>query len=87
VLEEGAMTIKHDGGSAFPQVETEKHYTTDPDVRSTGGMSLRDYFAAKVLASWIVAAPTLDAENEAHRDHLSSLAYAQADSMLKARAK
>jgi hypothetical protein len=70
-----------DGGPVYPIVH--------PDGKGVQyyGMSLRDYFAAKVLASWIVAAPTLDAENEAHRDHLSSLAYAQADSMLKERAK
>lgn len=67
-----------DGGPAFP--------VTGEDHRAWG-ISMRDYFAIKVLASWIIAAPTLDAEDESHRDKLSSLAYAQADSMLKERAK
>lgn len=71
------MMIKDDGGSAFPESIPSQ----------CGGMSLRDYFAAKVLASWIIAAPTLNGEDESHRDHLSSMAYAQADSMLAERAK
>ena len=48
---------------------------------------LRDYFAAKVMASWIVASQEFNGEEESHRDHLSSIAYAQADSMLAERAK
>lgn len=71
------MRIKDDGGSAFPE----------PIPSQCGGMSLRDYFAAKVMASWIVASQEFNGEEESHRDHLSSIAYAQADSMLAERAK
>lgn len=35
------MTVKDDGGSAFPE----------PNPSQCGGMSLRDYFAAKAMAS------------------------------------
>ena len=41
------MTMKHDGGPAFPQMETEE------DSFATiihGGMSLRDWFASQSLA-------------------------------------
>ena len=70
---------KNDGNQAFPSA----HFQDD----ELQGMSLRDYFAAKVLSAWIIAAPTLNGEDKGHRDHLSALAYAQADSMLAERAK
>lgn len=43
-----------DGGSAFPQIETDRAYDRDSDsvygnTCSYGGMSLRDYFAAAAL--------------------------------------
>lgn len=71
--------IKNDGNQAFPSA----HFQDD----ELQGMSLRDYFAAKVMASWIVASQEFNGEEESHRDHLSSIAYAQADSMLAERAK
>lgn len=70
-----------DGGSAFPQIETIRD---DPrlfgDLRSVGGMSLRDYFAAAALTgicikdSWL---PEATAE----------AAYRRADAMLAEREK
>lgn len=74
------MSDKDNGGMAFPMY-------FQGDVQPQGGMTLRDYFAAKVMASWIVASQEFNGEEESHRDHLSSIAYAQADSMLAERAK
>lgn len=77
---------KQDGGSAFPQVKTTKQYTTDPDIHSVGGMTLRDYFAAKAIQGLCVEAGKgtistfLDGAKVA-----AELAYAQADAMLAAR--
>lgn len=50
----------NDGGPAFPRVITEwdqQPGETDvtAKVTSVGGMTLRDYFAAKFAAAWVVA--------------------------------
>lgn len=48
------MSAQDDGGSAFPQVGSEQvgsHGEYHTEVSSYGGMTLRDYFAAKVLQS------------------------------------
>lgn len=37
----------NNGGSAFPEIKTTSTYTTDINIHSVGGMTLRDYFAAK----------------------------------------
>lgn len=74
------MIDKEDGGQAFPCAGSQHGYPV-------AGMTLRDFFAIKVAAAWIVAAPTLNGEDEEQRAHLSSIAYAQADSMLVERAK
>lgn len=52
---------------------------------SFNGMSLRDYFAAKAMQSWITAAPTLNGESKEHAEFLAAVAYLQADAMLKVR--
>ena len=78
------MTIKDDGGSAFPE----------PIPSQCGGMSLRDYFAAKAMQGMF--------SNDAllaryHNDGLVNMispevlavtaAYSMADAMLAERAK
>lgn len=80
-----------DGGPAFPAVFSEfcSHRETLTDVYSAGGMSLRDYFAAKAM-------PELLRDKFAQKDHrdqsivfsflgLAETAYELADAMLKAR--
>lgn len=72
------MSIKDDGGSAFPLTD---HFDEGNNYKcAEGGMSLRDYFAAKAVIGLI--------ENSAG-DHewLAKQAYAAADAMLKERAK
>ena len=49
------MTIKNDGGPAFPKIDTETVCSQgeyQDRVYSYGGMTLRDYFAAKALGGW-----------------------------------
>ena len=65
-----------DGGPAFPQ------YARDGETAmATGGLSIRDYFAAQVLAG-MAARPTLSV---APLEQLAARAYAEADAILRAR--
>jgi hypothetical protein len=77
---------KDDGGPAFPQIESrvERDYDNAPSYAvpySYGGMTLRDYFAAKCMAdvlghfSW----------DEPEIDKAAAFAFKLADAMLKAR--
>lgn len=73
-----------DGGSAFPEVS--EQYDIDRGahaVCSVGGMTLRDYFAAKAMQ--VIRA---DAEFLLRHDadQVADRAYELADAMLKARA-
>jgi len=74
------MTIKNDGGSAFPE----------PIPSQCGGMSLRDYFAAKAMAS---LTPVYWEDFESYGSGAELIkcqietAYEMADAMLKERAK
>lgn len=70
--------------SAFPEIKTEYNesiheYTNN--TYSTGGMSLRDYFAAKAMQG-ICADPTVAPPTP---DIVATIAYQVADAMLKAR--
>lgn len=80
-----------DGGPAFPHVYANGEYVTDQ------GMTLRDYFAAKVLqglssypdnSSWN---PTAEPDVEAWRAGLkkrdAEYCYSMADAMIAARKK
>jgi hypothetical protein len=67
-----------DGGPAFP---TEEFVGGFMDTRYRAGMSMRDYFAAKVIGG-ICADVNLDAWDT---EVLASKAYEMADAMLKAR--
>lgn len=50
------------------------------------GMGLRDYFAAKAMAAYLVS-PATAKEATDNADKCAEWAYLQADAMLKARAK
>ena len=64
----------NDGGSAFPE----------PNSAQCGGMSLRDYFAAKFYAAMIAGGywPI-----DSSREDQAHMAYVHADAMLAERAK
>lgn len=73
------MSEIFEGPYAFPfSLETQdKTY-------NCGGMSLRDYFAAKAMVGILIATARRDDKNY-NEDALASLSYTVADAMLKAR--
>lgn len=52
---------KDTGGSAFPEVFTDSRNGVS-DTYSAGGMTLRDYFAAKAMQAMIAKMPMYDVE-------------------------
>lgn len=83
----------NDGGPAFPVIETETPHAAGTtrwfDVRSVGGMSLRDYFGAQALqclpeGAWRDVIDDSDERRAAHA--LAEAAYSVADAMLAIRA-
>lgn len=79
------MSAINDGGPAFPVADYDHQTFAPKNIEETrrllSGMSLRDYFAAKVL-------PTIYDESlggPGWRDVVANEAYQLADAMLKAR--
>ena len=70
------MSNTNTGGPAFP-VTRDSHQPAH--IITASGMTLRDYFAAKVLQGFISRGGQYDGEFDAKR------AYAFADAMLKVR--
>jgi hypothetical protein len=68
------MNETNTGGPAFPQF-----VISNFGAHVEGGMTLRDYFAAKAMEGFISRGGNYDAEFDADR------AYVFADAMLKAR--
>lgn len=84
----------NDGGPAFPVIETEPRdvgvpggdCTTIADTYSSGGMTLRDYFAAKAMQSFMHGAVLPPGFDAAERLSFAGMrAYEMADAMLRAR--
>jgi hypothetical protein len=78
--------VEKDGGPAFPCYEPittlrESGYTED--LVPVGGMSLRDYFAARVLPAIVEGQGVY----EARYPTIAKAAYGLADAMLAARQK
>jgi hypothetical protein len=72
------MSNTNTGGPAFPAFE---HHAGYGQMLAVGGMTLRDYFAAKAMQSLILQSTGADFEiPDAAED-----AYSYADAMLKAR--
>lgn len=77
------MTIKTDGGPAFPMPEY-----LDIEGSRVWGISQRDYFAGKALHSVILTcANDTREEGETHESMFAKKAYAIADAMLEARVR
>jgi hypothetical protein len=73
---------RQDGGSAFPSFEAQDEWRGERYERVTypvGGMTLRDYFAASVLAGLVQSDADVDALWAAGE------AYKLADALLKTR--
>lgn len=83
---------------AFPEIQTspshDGHGDVYSDVYSSGGMSLRDYFAAKALltlcmtpAAFTAACETAKEAGMTNLEGIAKMSYELADAMLKAREK
>ncbi len=75
--------IKDHGGPAFPCVGYEAPEYGAHIMTVTGGMTLRDYFAAKAMQAGIAGCSTRG-ESMLYKD-MAAFAYGMADAMLKAR--
>ena len=81
---------KPDGGSAFPEITTDQEYNDDrehigPNTYSYGGMSLRDYFAAKAMQG--LCADRHHADTQGSPKAMAVLAYECADALIQERDK
>jgi hypothetical protein len=83
------MSNTKTGGPAFPAFE---HHAGYGQMLAVGGMTLRDYFAAKAMPFefkdyWDCFAELENQTiNEFWREEIAESCYAMADAMLKARA-
>lgn len=83
----------NDGGAAFPEVSTRdanRYPNSGPyqaDIYSSGGMSLRDYFAAKAMHAFLTTAhEDISGDAMSNPKKCAVWAYEQADAMLAERA-
>jgi hypothetical protein len=80
------VSEKNDGGWAFPW-HGGQHRGDDPRNRILGGgMTLRDYFAARAMHA-LLASPTTREAPDALIPAIASFAYQFADAMLREREK
>lgn len=72
----------NDGGPAFPEIRIVSGDNYNP-VRKLyyNGMTLRDYFAAKVMHAML----STPKEMQATADDIAEMSYEMADAMIKAR--
>lgn len=72
-----------DGGSAFPQINVTERGLCVP----RGGMSLRDYFAARAMNALIMDRLVFSEENKGFNpsEIIARNSYTVADAMIKAR--
>jgi len=71
--------IKDKGGPAFPTFEFQRGYG---QMMAVGGMTLRDYFAAKAMHGYL---SDYEWHSEVSPQDTAVAAYRMADEMLKAR--
>jgi len=79
-----------DGGSAFPEVISEKDNNGQYDTFSYGGMTLRDYIATQVYTELVIFSLKNDPCADVWRKELGLIAkdaYLAADAMLAERGK
>ena len=84
------MNDTNTGGPAFPKLTQDERWKT---FQSTDGMTLRDYFAAKAMATMlptynipdIFADETYEEDEPTIPELIAKDAYVMADAMLKAR--
>ena len=85
------MTEKPTGGPAFPSLNPtmigiDSDGTERWETEPCGGLTMRDYFAAKAMAAHIMRHPIESGGVDYDFDHtIAEWSYAQADAMIKAR--
>lgn len=78
------MSNTNNGGSAFPVAASfSPHSNREGDAQI--GMSLRDYFAGRVIGPIVLDRPPSISIDEIAAETAAKLAYMIADAMLKAR--
>jgi len=77
------METKNNGGSAFPTQESSE-YNGHRSQYAEPGMSLRDYFAAKVMAK-VMPDTVSPLSYEEHIKNAAEWSYKMAGAMIKAR--
>ena len=72
-------TLKETGGPAFARPHSDDRHSGEEGCYAQDGMTLRDYFAAKAMQSWLVGVddPTVE--------KCAAFAYEIADAMLDER--
>lgn len=78
------MSAKDNGGPAFPEVVTEYHGDRgdyQQDIHSYGGMTMRQYFAAKAMQGLLAGNATFGGKPD--RRKLVQDALAHADELLQ----
>ena len=71
------MMNTNTGGSAFP--------TATLAQKTEGGMTLRDYFAAKAMVAWLPICWDEHGIEDVYEKEVAEFAYSMADAMLKER--
>lgn len=86
------ITEKNTGGYAFPGLNAEFTGISSEgqeryEIQPSGGMTLRDYFAAKVMQGMMANGfmPKIPGSPMENNFHYAEASYAMADAMLKAR--
>lgn len=74
------MTQPHDGGPAFPTL-----VAIGERALSKGGLTVRDYFAAKAMNGLILNVADMDMQTDSVAAAVADLSYRIADAMLAAR--
>ena len=76
-----------DGGSAFPEITSERDENGLKDIYSYGGMSLRDYFAGQALLGSLSSSTLTEYTNKSQAECFAVEAYRIADAMIAQREK
>ena len=78
------MTKHNNGGPAFPEIRIRGGDNYNPPTKLYyGGMTLRDYFAAKAMRLYFLGEDSASLSGDPKQ--IAAWSYAMADAMLKAR--
>lgn len=78
------MSEPYNGGPAFPTHSVGINENNEGVLITTGGMSLRDWFAGQALCGW-AAGRNKDTFCDSNHEVISDACFKYADSMLKSR--